>query len=120
MTWVNRTIIVPSPFVDAARAACEALAGAGGSGMYTVPLSASGELPATHWASSGPIDQDFADLLANPDALAAVATSAGLDPATLLAVLAASDVSDLDVESWPDTLARLGLLHIHSDPEGFR
>lgn len=115
MAWVNRTIIVPAPFVHAARAACEALAGAGGSGMYTVPLSPSGEYPATHWASSGPIDQDFADLLANPDALAAVATSVGLDPAPLLAVLAASDVSDLDVESWPDTLARLGLQIIHAE-----
>lgn len=120
MAWVSRTIIVPDAAVAAARAACEALAGAGGSGMYTVPLSPTGEAPATHWASSGAIDQDFADLLSNPDALSVVATSAGLDPAPLLAVLAASDVSDLDVESWPDTLARLGLHHIHSDPEGFR
>lgn len=113
MAWVSRTIIVPDAAVAAARAACEALAGAGGSGMYTVPLSPTGNLPATHWASSGLIEQDFADLLTNPDALAAVATSAGLDPAPLLAVLAASDVSDLSVESWQDVLLRLGLQPIH-------
>ena len=67
-TWTHRTIIVPDAVVAPARLACEALAGAGGSGMYSVPLSPTGELPATHWASSGPIEQEFADMLANPAA----------------------------------------------------
>lgn len=113
MTWVSRTIIVPDAAVAAARAACEALAGAGGSGMYTVPLSPTGEAPATHWASSGLIEQDFADLLANPDGLSAVATAAGLDPAPLVAIVAASDISDLAVEPWEGALERLGLQLIH-------
>jgi len=81
MPWAHRTIIVPAPYAAAASAACEHLAGAGGSGMYTTPLSPTGELPATHWISSGLIEQAFADLLASPDALTAVATQAGLDPA---------------------------------------
>lgn len=106
MPWTHRTIIVPNPVVVPARMACEALAGAGGSGMYSVPLSPTGELPATHWISSGLIEQDFADLLANPDALAAVATQAGLDPAPLVAIVAASDISD---EPADVALARLGL-----------
>ena len=106
MPWTHRTIIVPDPVVVPGRMACEALARAGGSGMFTVPLSADGHLPATHWISSGLIEQEFADLLASPDALAAVATQAGLDPAPLVAIIAASDISD---EPSDVALARLGL-----------
>ena len=105
-TWVHRTIIVPDTVVVPARMACEALAGAGGSGMCSVPLSPTGELPATHWISSGLIEQDFADLLASPDGLTAVATQAGLDPAPLVAIVAAADITD---EPADVALARLGL-----------
>ena len=105
-TWTHRTIIVPDAVVIPARMACEALAGAGGSGMYQTPLSPTGELPATHWISSGLIEQSFADLLASPDALAAVATQAGLDPAPLVAIVATADISD---EPADVALARLGL-----------
>ena len=105
-TWTHRTIIVPAAVVIPARMACEALAGAGGSGMYSVPLSPTGDLPATHWISSGLIEQEFADLLASPDTLAAVATQAGLDPAPLVAIVAASDISDEPADA---ALARLGL-----------
>ena len=113
-TWTHRTIIVPDAVVIPARMACEALAGSGGSGMYSVPLSPSGELPATHWISSGLIEQDFADLLANPDALAAVATQAGLDPAPLVAIVAASDITH---EPADVALARLGLQLCQSPAE---
>ena len=112
MPWTHRTIIVPDAVVIPARMACEALAGAGGSGMYQTPLSPTGELPATHWISSGLIEQDFADLLANPDALAAVATGAGLDPAPLVAIVAASDITD---EPADVALARLGLQLCHQE-----
>lgn len=114
MPWTHRTIIVPDAVVVPARMACEALAGAGGSGMYSVPLSPTGDLPATHWISSGLIEQDFADLLANPDALAAVATQAGLDPAPLVAIVEAADISE---EPWTDALARLGLQLCQSPTE---
>ena len=110
MPWTHRTIIVPGAVVIPARLACEALAGAGGSGMYSVPLSPTGELPATHWISSGLIEQDFADLLASPNALAAVATQAGLDPAPLVAIVAASDISEEPAEA---AMARLGLQICH-------
>lgn len=113
-TWVHRTIIVPNAVVIPARLACEALAGAGGSGMYQTPLSPTGELPATHWISSGLIEQAFADLLASPDGLTAVATQAGLDQAPLVAIVAASYISD---EPWADALARLGLQLCHASVE---
>ena len=112
-TWTHRTIIVPDAVVIAARMACEALAGAGGSGMYSVPLSPTGQLPATHWASSGPIDEEFAHILANPDALTHIATKAELDPAPLLALAAASDISDLAQEPFEATLTRLNLQVCH-------
>lgn len=104
--WAHRTIIVPDAAVIPARMACEALAGAGGSGMYSVPLSPTGDLPATHWISSGLIEQGFADLLANADALAAVASGVGLDPAPLVAIVAAADITD---EPADVALVRLGL-----------
>ena len=104
--WTHRTIIVPDAVVIPARMACEALAGAGGLGMYTTPLSPTGELPASHYISSGLIEDTFADLLANPDALTAVATQAGIDPAPLVAIVAASDITD---EPADVALARLGL-----------
>ena len=110
MPWTHRTIIVPDAVVVPARMACESLAGAGGSGMYSVPLSPTGELPTTHWISSGLIEQEFADLLANPDALAAVASAAGLDPAPLVAIVAAADITD---ESAEVALSRLGLQLCH-------
>ena len=106
MPWIHRTIIVPDAVVIPARMACEALAGAGGSGMYTTPLSPTGELPATHCISSGLIEQAFAELLANPDALTAVATQAGIDPGPRAAIVAAADITD---EPADVALARLGL-----------
>ena len=115
MDWVHRTIIVPNAFVVPARMACEALAGAGGAGMYTTPLSPTGELPATHYISSGLIEQSFADLLANPDALTSVATQAGIDPGPLLAIVATADITD---EPADVALARLGLQLCHDEFTG--
>lgn len=106
MPWIHRTIIVPDAIAAPARMACEALAGAGGAGMFSVPLSANGAHPATHWISSGLIEPNFADLLANPDALTAVAIGAGLDPAPLVAIVAAADITDEPTEA---ALDRLGL-----------
>ena len=105
-TWTHRTIIVPDAVVIPARMACEALAGAGGSGMYTVPLSPTGALPATHWASSGLIETEFAHLLETPSALTALAIQSGLDPVPLASLVAASDVS---AEPAEVAFARLGL-----------
>lgn len=61
--WIHRTIIVPATLAESARAACAGLAGPGGSGMFTIPLSPTGEAPPTHYISSGLIEEPFADLL---------------------------------------------------------
>lgn len=132
--WVHRTIIVPASIADSARAACAGLAGPGGSGMFTTPLSPTGEAPPTHYISSGLIEQPFADLLpltsvtyaedgtpsietrpGNVALTVQLAADAGLPitEAEVSALLAAVDVSDQAAE---DALARLGL-KIISTPE---
>ena len=63
MSWVHRCMIVPVDHVDLARSLCATLAGEGGSGMFTTPLSPTGDYPPTHWISSGLIEDAFADLL---------------------------------------------------------
>ena len=63
MSWVHRCMIVPVDHVDLARSLCATLAGDGGSGMFTTPLSPTGDYPPTHWISSGLIEEAFADLL---------------------------------------------------------
>lgn len=125
--WTHRTIIVPAPIVEPARAACAGLAGPGGSGMFTTPLSPTGEAPPTHYISSGLIETQFADLLpltvvtygedgtpststrpGNAALTAQLATDAGL-PFTeeeISMLLAAVDVSEQPAE---DAFVRLGL-----------
>ena len=124
--WVHRTIIVPVAHAEAARAACAGLAGPGGSGMFMTPLSATGMFPATHYISSGLIEDQFANLLplttvvhtdgtpstsiqpGNAGLTAQLATAAGL-PFTeeeISMLFAAVDVSEQPAE---DALVRLGL-----------
>ena len=132
--WVHRTLIVPAAIADAARAACAGLAWPGGSGMFTTPLSPTGEVPPTHYISAGVIEEPFADLLpltsvtydeegmpsietrpGNIGLTVQLAGDAGLPitEAEVSALLAAVDVSDQVAE---DALARLGL-KIISTPE---
>jgi len=132
--WVHRTIIVPAPLVEAARGACAGLAGPGGSGMFTTPLSATGMLPASHYISSGMIEAPFADLLpltsvsyaedgtpsvetrpGNVALTVQLAADAGL-PLTEAEVSALLSAVDVSAQSAQDALARLGLRLI-AEPE---
>ena len=132
--WTHRTIIVPAPIAEPARAACAGLAGPGGSNMFTTPLSPTGEAPPTHYISSGQIEDQFADLLpltsvthgedgtpstetrpGNVALTAQLAAEAGLPltEAEVTALLFAVDVSEQSAEA---ALARLGL-RIIIEPE---
>ena len=125
--WTHRTIIVPASIVEPARAACAGLAGPGGSGMFTTPLSPTGKAPPTHYISSGLIEAPFADLLpltsvsyaedstpsvetrpGNVVLTTQLAVAAGLPltEAEVTTLLFAVDVSEQSAE---DALARLGL-----------
>lgn len=130
--WAFRTIIVPAAFQSLAQGLCEAIAeGDAGKGMFTTGLSASGELPATHYISSGKIWQEFADLLpltsfdeegepsTRPGQVAtieAMASGAGFDlpNGTVAALLGAISVTELD--PWAD-MSRLGLQLVQEEIE---
>ena len=126
--YTHRTIIVPAAFQQLAQGLCEAIAeGDAGKGMFTTGLSASGEFPATHYISSGHIEQQFADILplttvnqdgeglpdiytrpGNVEAVEAMAAQAGVDlpPGTIAALFAAIDVS---YQGPFEAMSRLGL-----------
>lgn len=62
--YTHRTIIVPAAFQQLAQGLCEAIAeGDAGKGMFTTGLSADGIEPAAYYISSGPIANEFGDLL---------------------------------------------------------
>lgn len=128
--WTNRTLIVPTEQVEFARLLTATIAGPSGAGMWTTPLSPTGEMPATHWISSGLIDQQFASLLplteypADSDPVhtpgqhgicAHLATEAGVPttPEQVAALFAASSVTAEDAHT---AMARMWLM-IASPPE---
>ena len=127
MSWVHRCMIVPTEHVDFARSLCATLAGEGGSGMFTTPLSPTGDYPPTHWISSGLIEDAFADLLpllsvdvtdaplaGHPDHVCTLAHDAGM-------AVSYDDIvrlfSAVDVSAQPPhaALERLGLALSNED-----
>ena len=124
--YQHRTIILPAAFQALAQALCEAAAeGDAGAGMFTTGLSADGTEPATHYISSGPIFDTFADLLplttvayeedaaettrpGNVETVEAIALQAGftLPSGTIAALFGAIDVTELG--PWA-AMARLDL-----------
>lgn len=67
MSLVHRCMIIPAALQEQ----CQTIPGA--SGMWTTGLSLDATAPATHYISSGLVDQAFADLLASHEALAEAA-----------------------------------------------
>ena len=113
--WKHKTLIVAAACAPTARMLCEMLAGAGGSGMLQTALSADGTEPATHYASSGPIEQQFADLLdSGAENIHAVVTAAGIEIPleAVQQIMACADISDEQAET---TLARMGLQYVAED-----
>lgn len=118
-----RTIIIPAALQTKAQGLCKGLAGTAGDGMFTTGLSATGNAPATHYISSGPISDDMAALLpcttvdsegvattlpGQPAAVPALAAKAGITTtlAQIKALYASIDVSDQEPFA---AMARLGL-----------
>ena len=123
----HRTFIVPAAVVGMARAMCEGLAGSAGAGMFVVGLSASGEAPATHYISSGPISDEMAALLPlttvtqDAEGNDVISTAPG-DPAYVVELAAQAGITvtveqvagllaSVDVSDQPpfDAMARRGL-----------
>ena len=118
-----RTIVIPAALQTKAQGLCKGIAGTAGDGMFTTGLSATGNAPATHYISSGPISDDMAALLpcttvdsegvattspGQPAAVPALAAKAGITTtlAQIKALYASIDVSDQEPFA---AMARLGL-----------
>ncbi len=110
--WVFRTMIVAASQAPLARSLTAGIAGPSGEGMFTTGLSASGNAPATHFVSTGLIQDNFAALLASPQAI--VAASGG--QVTLAQAQALLNASDISQESPFDAFARLGLQIVQTAP----
>ena len=112
MNWVQRTIIVPIALVPLAQALSAGIAGQAGAGMYITGLASTSAGPATYGVSSGCIEEQYAGLLTDANAMYAACQAAGA-PVTLAqcqALVSQSDVSDLDIENPWSAFARLGLV----------
>jgi len=121
--WTYRALVVPDALVAYARELTAAVAGPAGAGMFTAPLSPTGQEPTTHWISAGLISEDFAALLplttypadaepittpGNAELVAGLAANAGYTttPEQVQALFDASDVTEQDAQQ---AIARLGL-----------
>lgn len=87
MKSVHRCMIIPASL----QAQCQTIPEA--SGMWTAGLSIDGAAPATHYISSGLVNQTFADLLASPVALVA---AAGVTLEEAQAIVAGMRVSEVE------------------------
>lgn len=107
MADVFRTMIVTAELAPLARALASGLSPRG-AGMFTAALSATGASPATHYASSGLIDEQIATLLGDADLLFAACQQAGAN-VTLPQCQALVDTSDVTEDSAFVALDRLSL-----------
>lgn len=106
---VLRTLIVPAIHAPLARELCKTLAGPSGDNMFVRELSPTGTAPATHYASSGLIEDQFAALMAaGAEAVFGQAQLAGI-ATTLEAITALLQSSDISEEEPFSVLGRLGL-----------
>lgn len=101
MSWVHRIIIVPVAFQTLAKQLATGVAPEDSAkGLVTVPLSATGNLPATHYISCGYIRDDFAALLG--DASATNTAAKGAAPlASIQAMYAAATIVGPDANGTP-------------------
>ncbi len=96
LVWAQRCLIIKAFMAPAARAFAAEF-GAGGTGMWTVPLGPEGAAEPTLFVSSGAIDKRLADALESPEALQAGAAAFGVEIPLELCVqmLAAGYIFDI-------------------------
>ena len=108
MIYKHRTIIVPADIVEVCQRLSVRLSGEAGSGMWTTPLSPTGDEPATHYISSGMIGKEFIDMLVNAEDLFAACQAEGLSTTLERCeyLIATTDATD---EGPFEAMKRLGL-----------
>ena len=97
MQYLHRTMIVPDSIVAIARALADNF-GPASSGMWTTPLSPTGNLPATHWISTGFVGDDFAAVLPLSHFVDGVWVTEPYDPAAFIALCATYGIAAPAVE----------------------
>lgn len=125
---VYRNMIVRAEDAPLARSICATLAPSGGFAMFGVGLSPTGAEPATHYVSTGYIDEAFANLMpltewaqnadgdwgfivwskGEPEVVVALCAEAGFET-TVEAVEALFAASDVTTQEPFTAFARLGL-----------
>lgn len=133
MAWEYRNMIVAYAVVDTCRSLALLLAGEGQK-LWTTPLSADGKEAATHWISSGLIEEQFAALMplatwaqdeegtwylesyydGQPQLLSQLATDAGY-PITEFEVVQVFDQCDVTLQDPQTSYDRLGLKMIQPE-----
>lgn len=108
MSYVHRCMIVPAAQAELARELVYVLAGEPAAGMFTTGLSEDGDLPYTHFISTGHIEEQFGQVLGSAPTMAALCVNAGRQITALecTALLGACDITSED--PWA-ALARMNL-----------
>ena len=114
MTWLFRTLLVPDSIVATVRCLADSF-GPAASGMWTTPLSADGNLPASHWISSGLIGDDFAAIMPFSHDVEGVWTTDPYDPVAFVALAEASGAVSPPVEQITQIMSMVDV----SDQEPF-
>ena len=121
MTYTHATVVITLSVASALRKLSQMLDRNETDGMFTVGLSATGNLPASHFVSSGQVPDVFASAIRSPSTLntlaqAAFAKEGVTYPYTLTQVTAAlsgCSISDGTFNGLPETphafIARMGL-----------
>lgn len=107
-TYIHQTMVVPAELAALAQSAAVALAGPPAEGMWTTPLSPTGEAPATHYVSAGMIEDTFVAPMTDAALMFELAQQLGAEMTAEQcdALVTASDVSG---EEPFEVFARLGL-----------
>ena len=90
-------MIVPDAIVATVRALADSF-GPASTGMWTTPLSPTGELPASHWISTGFVGDDFAAVLPFSHFVDSAWVTEPYDPSAFIALCATYGIAAPSVE----------------------
>ena len=128
MIYLHRCLIVPDSIVTTVRSLADSF-GPAASGMWETPLSADGNLPASHWISSGLIGDDFAAIMPyshfvddawvtepySAAAFVALAEANGVTPPPVEQITTIMSMVDVSDQPPFEAMERLGLKLINQE-----
>lgn len=112
--WMHRTMIVPDSIVATVRSLADSF-GPASTGMWTTPLSPTGNLPTTHWISTGLIGEDFAAIMPFSHEVEGAWITEPYSAAAFMVLTEANNVTPLPVEQITSIMSMVDV----SDQEPF-